>query len=737
MISALYRHYGKHLLWCVVLTLPVLWHQARTIPSNNDIETWLPRNTAVREVYEQFKKDFGVEEAIVLGIERSRVDDPLIEALAGRLEQIPGVGTCWTPARVIERMTSIGVPADEAERRLVGLMLSDDRDYIGMLVPLTEHGLTHRGEVVGEIRDALAYCQLTNGEVALTGAPVIVSELDRLGSRTANQRFFMLTVLVCLGLVQYSVGHWRMSLAVLGITLWGIYLTQAVVALCGGQMNFIMGALSVMVMIFTLSIAIHFLSYYSSALKDGMADPLGYAVRESWNPCFLSTLTTLIGLISLNVSSILPVSQFSYAAGLGSVVGLVVGLGITPALVVLWPHCTIRESRRNLDFAAWGGFVARHSRLALGIASVVLVVTGVGIWRLESRINAVDFLPRRNAVLTDLRRVESELTNVDSIEAVVTFSDEGIPFAERLRQVRELEATIRRHPSVRHVFSLAAFFPEEMPDSPLAVMRMFDKALSYGDGSGYTAQEQRLWRVSARINPYLGRSPAEIFTDLEAATAGAPIHFTGVTPLLENAQQEIFTGFWKSFTGALLSISLVMILSLRSIVGGLIAMVPNIMPIWFVFGAVGLWGLPIDIGMMMTGSIALGISVDCTFHFLVKYQEHYRTGATSVEACQEALSHTGTPLLDSTVVCSLGMLALCLSPFAPTARFGYFMAGQMVASLLGELVLLPALLSIRPERRNKPQSDPPADSRGHSTTVRPPHFTSTGNVSSRSSRRMD
>ena len=200
-------------------------------------------------------------------------------------------------------------------------------------------------------------------------------------------------------------------------------------------------------------------------------------------------------------------------------------------------------------------------------------------------------------------------------------------------------------------------------------------------------------------------SPVDVLNQLTQQLAGEPVHFTGLTPLLKNAQQEIFDGFWQSFTAACLTISIVMILSLRSIVAGVIAMIPNIIPIWLVFGGVGFLGMPVDIGMMMTGSIALGISVDCTFHFLVKYQAAYKNGATSTEAVLQSLEHSGEPMLDSTLISALGMLALCFSSFAPTARFGCLMAAQMTASLLGELVLLPAMLCCRPGGRRAIASD--------------------------------
>jgi predicted RND superfamily exporter protein len=248
-----------------------------------------------------------------------------------------------------------------------------------------------------------------------------------------------------------------------------------------------------------------------------------------------------------------------------------------------------------------------------------------------------------------------------------------------------------------------------MPESALGTARLLGLAQSNNSNDGLIADRQRLWKISARIGHESGRSPIEILADLQQAVEGDPVRFTGLTPLLKNAQQEIFDGFWQSFTAACLTISIVMVLSLRSFVTAVVAMIPNIIPIWLVFGGIGFLGTPVDIGMMMTGSISLGISVDCTFHFLVQYQQSYRRGRTSLEACQDALAHSGEPMLDSTLISALGMLALCMSSFTPTSRFGMLMASQMGASLLGELVLLPALLCLRPGRKTAAVVAAPTD----------------------------
>jgi uncharacterized protein len=142
-----------------------------------------------------------------------------------------------------------------------------------------------------------------------------------------------------------------------------------------------------------------------------------------------------------------------------------------------------------------------------------------------------------------------------------------------------------------------------------------------------------------------------------------------------------------------------MMLALRSVKLAVLAMIPNLVPVGIVFGALGWLKIPVDIGMMMTGSIALGISIDGTFHFLARYVEQSSNGRGNTHAVRVALMSTGGPIFESIVVSSIGMLALYLSSFAPTARFGILMGVLLAGTLSGTLLLLPALLSVRAFRK--------------------------------------
>ena len=109
MISQFYRRYSVAILWLVGLSFPWLFHQSEQMRSNNDIETWLPRETPVRLLYEEFKQDFGAEEIIVVGLPRESADPALVEAFAGRMERLKGIRLCWTPDRMTARMREFGV----------------------------------------------------------------------------------------------------------------------------------------------------------------------------------------------------------------------------------------------------------------------------------------------------------------------------------------------------------------------------------------------------------------------------------------------------------------------------------------------------------------------------------------------------------------------------------------------------------------------------------------------------
>lgn len=193
----------------------------------------------------------------------------------------------------------------------------------------------------------------------------------------------------------------------------------------------------------------------------------------------------------------------------------------------------------------------------------------------------------------------------------------------------------------------------------------------------------------------------------EAAKRGDPISvvYTGVVPVVYKAQRTLLESLIESFAWTFVTVAITMMVLLRdwhggwgigswvNFRGGIMAMLPNLFPIALVFGFIGWRGILVDIGTMMTASIALGIAVDDTVHFLEWFRSAYMRGMNRVEATLDAFGRVGTAMVQTACVGGLGLSVFAFSSFTPTQRFGTMMLVMLFVALLGELVMMPALLA--------------------------------------------
>ena len=709
MVSEFYRRHSTALLLSFLVALPVLTICGEMVPSNNNIETWLPRNSDSRREYDDFCRNFGAEETILVAFEKPFPDTKRLAAASRRLMGLKGVGNCWTRQQVEQMMTSNSVSAEMAESRLVNLMSTPRDDLETMIVSINEVGIADRHATVLAIRSQLAYCHL-DGAI-LAGGPVITDQLDRLGSRRAATALFALTLLICFLLLRLNIGCWKTSGVLMLANILCIELTLATIWMLGMEMNFIMSSLPVMVMVFTTAASIHFIGHFRHEYRH--EDVTGRAMAAVIRPSAFATLTTIIGLISLAISDIGPIPAFGVAAAVGTFYSFVVGVLLTPAVLIALkyqPPAT-ELSRGRLQGLAM--FVVNRPWHVMVPGVTLTLICAIGVMELRSRISPLDFLPDNDPVLQDALLVQKTLTSPTSIEAVVDFGDTGSSFVERLREVRRLEGVLLDVDNISHVLSLADFFPEQLSENSMSLSRLAAASSGEGGVNGLMVDGSRLWRMSLRLQDDEPVVVRKTIDTLRARCAGRPICFTGLGPLLEEAQTQIFDGFWKSFASAFLLITVVMMCALRSVSAGLVAMIPNLTPILLVFGILGWSDYPIDIGIMMTASIALGLAVDGTFHFLFSYRDCTASTGCRYRAVRKALLQTGMPIICSAVISGFGLLALGLSPFKPTMRFGVLMFTLLQAALIGDLLLLPAFLACGARRKRLTPPSPIEDATEH------------------------
>ncbi|HLQ43901.1 MAG TPA: MMPL family transporter, partial [Planctomycetaceae bacterium] len=391
MLSKFYQRYGLRVLLLAALALPFLYYQAETIPSNNDIEAWLPEHSDVRVEYEEFKNRFGAEEVILIGLDQNLGDD-LIESVCGRIGRLSGVRRCWSPQRMRDVMRDLSVTDADVRHRLEGLFVSKDGQRVGVVAMLSDSGIKERAGTVAAIRGVLKYCQLTGHTVNVSGAPVVIAELNRLGGRENNKKFFIISLAISACLLYYQLRDWRLTGMILSLTVFAIELSVAILHLSGGEMNFVLDALPVMVMVFTLEVSVHLLNYWRNA--EGHPDRYGEMLRHAFKPCFLATFTTAIGLWSLCFSQFVPVRQFGGTAAIGSIIALVVGLAFTPAVIAVCPPRPRAAAEQNAWFPRLSDWFLVRSRPVVAIAVATIVSMSVGLTWLRSYIDPLKFLPK-------------------------------------------------------------------------------------------------------------------------------------------------------------------------------------------------------------------------------------------------------------------------------------------------------------------------------------------------------
>lgn len=224
--------------------------------------------------------------------------------------------------------------------------------------------------------------------------------------------------------------------------------------------------------------------------------------------------------------------------------------------------------------------------------------------------------------------------------------------------------------------------------------KKFDCVVLVSDNPAYDVdfirQHARIF-VDARQHDFDPSSPqAET-----AAQRGDPIQvvYTGVVPLVYKAQRSLLESLITSTFWAFVTITPFMIWLMRSIPAGLLMMLPNVLPVVAIFGTMGLLGINVDVGSMMTASVALGIAVDDTIHYLTWFRHSYQEHGCRKQAIMDAYRHCALPTVQAASINGLGLSVFALSTFTPTQRFGYLMLCILYAGMIAQLIMTPALLA--------------------------------------------
>jgi len=399
-----------------------------------------------------------------------------------------------------------------------------------------------------------------------------------------------------------------------------------------------------------------------------------------------------------------------------------------------------------------GGVLNHHRKVMVGLGCVMLLC-GFGLTRINTSIKLMNLFSPSAQIIHDYRWLEDKLGPLVPMEVIVKIdTDSPLNMLERMELIRDVQEEMQTIQHIGSTMSAATFAPEldrgGLPGN--ATRDVTNKKLleSRDDylQSDFLAVENgtELWRISCRVGalndvdygefkeeirrrvePVLKKERAAILTrardiaDFQAKRAarsdrfkdvaeksaarlaalenadknfGIDSVYTGLVPVVYKAQREMLNGLAWNFVTDLLTIGAVMTVVFWDLSAGLILLLPSIFPIMVVFGMMGWLGVVIDVGTIMTPTVALGVSVDDVVHFLIWYRRGLREGKHRKGATMLAYEGCARAMYQSWAVLGLGLAVFALSSFVPTQRFGAMMFLLLTCALIGNLFLMPTVL---------------------------------------------
>ncbi len=722
------------LLFYALCALPaIIWGTTQALRANmNSPLDWVSATFPPRAEYDAFSERFGPGDVVVLSWDGCTIDEPRLDRLVDVLRRskmfhatdgTPFFRAVTTGRALMARMmmTPRPVPRADAMSRLRGTFIGPDDRTTRVVITFRHAALRQRRRLVHLIQFVTTkVCQVPARRQYLAGPVIDGLAVDEASKASLNQ-LAAPSALVVFILACYCLDSMRAGMIVFGLSIFCQGATIALIHYAGQTMNALLIVLPPLIQVLAVAGGVHLTNYYFDSLaKRGPREAPWQALRLGWLPTLLSAGTTALGIGSLMVSKLTPVAQFGVFGSAGVVLTAGLLLSLVPMTLLLWPpRPRVPVAHPPVDSGQCAGpwdwmtdRVQRYHWAVLVVASVSMIGLGYGVRYLTTSVRIETLFADNSRILRDYRWLESHVGPLVPIEVIVQYENRGsVSPSERARQVFAVERALRRIPDVGATLSAAAFIPpipsrrgaERVDGHQVdAVIRASAPALKAAGRLEESAHEQS-WRVTAYVSAldaidygeFLARVRSTVAKEIEALPDKASfgtISYTGIMPLVHQIQRQLMRDLFFSFLGALGLISIVMTLAQGGIAAGLVAMIPNVFPILLLFGGLGWSRVPLDIGTVMTASVALGIAVDDTLHFLTFFQRARQFPSSRWEAVRFAYRHCGRAMIQTSLICGLGMLVFGLSDFVPTRRFAWMTTGLVVTALAGDLLLLPALL---------------------------------------------
>ncbi len=680
--------------------------------------------------YESFKAVFGSEAIIRVVIKCNNVFNPLNFQKIGQLEdagkKIKGVqrviglsgikdavdlSGSWPMEKFVAFVSGVdlfkhNLIAADHNTTAITLVLDKDADQDAVIGAI--------GRLIDETDPDIRLYQI--------GMPLISQALAQF-TRNDFLRLPPITFLLIAAVLLLLFRNVRYALIPLSCVTLCLIWTFGVVSILGVPLSILTMIVPVFLIAVGTAYCLHILAEYRATATSSHTpvDAAATTFSHTLLPTLLAILTTLLGLGSLFVNRISAIREFALFSCIGMTVFLILVMTYLPVVLSFLPTSQNASSGKKAVSSILDRFIGwiidlnlNHQRMTLMVIGGMAVFAGLGLLRLRAETNPVGYFKENTQVVRNFHDIYQDLSGSFPVNVVMTSpSEDFFENAQNIADIERLQRFLDTLPGVDKTISFADY------------LKLVNYASNRFEPAYYKLPSES-WELRMLMNTYksmLGMdlfnafmgpslsqanilllthiSSSKDFLDLrqtilrhvgEAFDRDLTWDVTGFGIVISASSHHLVSGQVKSFLMTMSVIFIIMFALFLSFKVGLIAIVPNLFPIVINFGLMGWFGIELSMATSLIASIAIGLAVDDTIHYLVRFNREFHKDLDDKRALKETIAHIGRPIIFTTLTISMGFFILAFSGFKPTAIFGTMMVITMLSALVGDLILLPILM---------------------------------------------
>lgn len=453
-----------------------------------------------------------------------------------------------------------------------------------------------------------------------------------------------------------------------------------------------------------------------------------YLSRKISLAIILTSTTTIFGFFSIMANEIVMLYEFGLATGLGVFANFVITCTVIPAYLTLFGRKSLKSShgddhqKRSGVFPGLGSllsqrlfvFVSKNHKWILVSGVLLMIPPLIGIDRLRADNDPLKALSEEHPVRQQIDKISNNIVGNNTMYLHLKLDEGNFRDPLYLKKVFELNRRLEKIEGISKVQSYADIIalinremregkPEqfEIPNNE-ALISQYELFLSVDDTKKYLTYDQDetnliIWYADSNSQNQLDfKSEIEKISTEVLGESAVTFQVTGYNLLTAEASKTMINSQIESIILITITVFVLVSLYFMNPVIGLISIIPNLGPIFFLFKLMIYLDIPLDMGTCNVAAIAIGVAIDDTIHFFVRYNQSYNLLQDKMKAIQATIQAECLPVLSTSASLSLGLFTLVFSDFIIIQEFGFFTSYVVVLALVFDLLVTPSLLILSP-----------------------------------------